>query len=247
MRNTVMKTKAETKVALIWGAGGIGTALAERLARAGDHEAVFLVSRDGRAGPQGATPLKADVFDADDVSAAVETAVGSGALRTVIVTSGILHGDGFMPEKSLRQISPENLSHVMKVNLIAPTLVAQACIPKMPRKGRAVFAALSARVGSITDNRLGGWHSYRASKAALNMMLKTIAIEWARTNPDSICVGLHPGTVDTNMSKPFQAGVPEGKLFTPEYSAKEMIDVLHRLSPDDSGKVFAYDGTLVPA
>lgn len=233
--------------ALVWGAGGIGSALAKHLVASRDYKEVFLVSRDGRIGDTGATPIKADMFDADEVQAAVEQAAEPGPLSTVIVTTGVLHGDGFAPEKSLRQVSADSLAHVLNVNVIGPTLVAQACIPKMPRKGRAVFAALSARVGSITDNRLGGWHSYRSSKAALNMMLKTISIEWTRTNSDALCVGLHPGTVDTPMSEPFQSGVPDGKLFTPDYSAECLLKVLAGLSPGDTGKVFSYDGAIVPA
>lgn len=117
----------------------------------------------------------------------------------------------------------------------------------MPRKERSVFAALSARVGSISDNRLGGWHAYRASKAALNMLVRNYAIEQARRAPGAICVGLHPGTVDTSLSRPFQSGVPEGRLFTPDEAAGYLLDVIDALGPDDSGRCFDWAGKQVPA
>jgi NAD(P)-dependent dehydrogenase (short-subunit alcohol dehydrogenase family) len=117
------------------------------------------------------------------------------------------------------------------------------------RCSRAIVRAcspLSARVGSISDNHLGGWHAYRASKAALNMLLRTFAIELARRNLRAVCVGLHPGTVDTGLSAPFQTNVPEGKLFTPDFAAARLLEVVDRLKPDDSGKVFAWDGQTIP-
>jgi NAD(P)-dependent dehydrogenase (short-subunit alcohol dehydrogenase family) len=129
---------------------------------------------------------------------------------------------------------------------VGPALVAKHFLPLLPRQGRSVFAALSARVGSIGDNRLGGWHSYRASKAALNMLIKNASIELARTRPDAVIVGLHPGTVDTGLSKPFQRGVAHNKLFTPEYCAERLIAVTDGLTRDDTGHVFAWDGARVP-
>ena len=120
-------------------------------------------------------------------------------------------------------------------------------MPRMPREGRVVFAALSARVGSISDNRLGGWYGYRASKAALNQFIRTLAIEWSRTAKASVCVGLHPGTVDTALSAPFQANVAPNKLFTPKQSVAALDTVLASLKPADSGQVFAWDGQPVPA
>jgi NAD(P)-dependent dehydrogenase (short-subunit alcohol dehydrogenase family) len=119
--------------------------------------------------------------------------------------------------------------------------------PLMPRDRRAAFAALSARVGSIGDNRLGGWHSYRASKAALNMLLRNLAVELARSHPQAVVAGLHPGTVDTGLSRPFQKGVADGKLFTPEFSAASLMAVLDGLTPADSGGFFAWDGVRIPA
>ena len=112
-------------------------------------------------------------------------------------------------------------------------------------KNPSVFSFLSARVGSISDNKLGGWHAYRASKASLNMLIKNFAIELARTNKLAKVIGLHPGTVDTELSKPFQKNVPDNKLFTPQFSADAMINVVDGLKEDDSGSVFAFDGSKI--
>jgi NAD(P)-dependent dehydrogenase (short-subunit alcohol dehydrogenase family) len=134
-----------------------------------------------------------------------------------------------------------------RINAIGPALVARHFLPLLAADRKSAFAALSARVGSIGDNGLGGWHAYRASKAALNMLLKTLAIELARRNPGALCVGLHPGTVDTGLSRPFQRGVPEGKLFTPRQSARLLLNVLDGLSTEHTGQVFAWDGQRIPA
>ncbi len=133
-----------------------------------------------------------------------------------------------------------------EINTIGPALIAKHVLPWLPRDRRAVFAALSARVGSIGDNRLGGWYSYRASKAALNQIIRTLSIELAAKHPLAICVGLHPGTVDTALSKPFQTGVPESKLTGPAIAAAHLLYVISRLTPQDSGKVFDWRGEAVP-
>ena len=119
-------------------------------------------------------------------------------------------------------------------------------LPLLPRDRKAVFAALSARVGSIADNQVGGWHSYRASKAALNMIIRTLAIELARRNPSAVCVGLHPGTVDTGLSAPFQRGVPADRLFSAERAADQLLTVIDNLTPQSSGGLFAWDGSAIP-
>jgi len=116
----------------------------------------------------------------------------------------------------------------------------------MPREGKTAFAAISARVGSITDNGLGGWYSYRASKAALNQLMRTTAIEVARKYKEAVFLALHPGTTETSLSKPFQSGVPKNKLFTPHYSANRMLQVIDQAEPRDSGKLIAWDGEVLP-
>lgn len=126
-----------------------------------------------------------------------------------------------------------------------PALIAKHLLPKLNKDHPAIFAALSARVGSISDNQLGGWYAYRASKAALNMIIKNAAIEVGRRNRKAIVVGLHPGTVDSDLSKPFQGNVADGKLFTPEDSAQKLLEVLRSLGPEQTGKCFAWDGKEV--
>lgn len=167
-------------------------------------------------------------------------------LDLVLITNGILHDDQVQPEKSIKNIASDNMHHVFEVNTIVPALIAKHFLPKMAKDKPAVFGALSARVGSLSDNKLGGWHAYRASKAALNMILKNAAIEMGRTHKQLIIVGLHPGTVDSTLSKPFQSHVPEHKLFTPAYATEQLLQVLSRLSPEQSGRCFAWDGEEIP-
>ena len=179
-------------------------------------------------------------------AAAVLRERGQGPAPTlIVVATGVLH-DGLQPERSFRQLDAKHLLRDYRVNAVGPALAAKHLLPLMPRDRRAVFAALSARVGSIADNRLGGWHAYRASKAALNMILRNLSIEMARSHPQAVIAGLHPGTVATDLSAPFQKGMAEGKLFPADYSAERLLSVLSNLTPADSGGVFAWDGARVP-
>ncbi len=234
------------RCAVFGASGGIGAALVRQLAARDDVEVVFAGSRRGAV--PGGEKVRAFRFDALDDAGLAETVAGIGApLDMVLVATGRLtRADGSGPEKALRQLSAAALAEQFADNAIVPAMIARAVAPMMPRDRRAVFAALSARVGSIGDNRLGGWHAYRASKAALNMLLRTIAIEWARTHPLAVVAALHPGTVDTALSAPFQRGVPGDRLFTPEASAAALLTVLEDLNPADSGGFFAWDGSPIP-
>tara|TARA_Y100001934_G_scaffold237192_1_gene289167 strand:+ start:408 stop:1160 length:753 start_codon:yes stop_codon:yes gene_type:complete len=189
-----------------------------------------------------------DVTDDQSIQAAAASITESGnTIRLLINCAGVLHSsEGLYPEKRLRDISVQNLEHYFRVNAIGPLLVAKYFAPLMTKRGRVVIANLSARVGSIEDNRLGGWYGYRASKSAQNMFTKTLSIELTRTNPEIICVGLHPGTVATELSTPFSKRVNPEKLFSPEGAALKLLNVIKTLTPKDTGKVFAYDGTVVP-
>jgi NAD(P)-dependent dehydrogenase (short-subunit alcohol dehydrogenase family) len=142
----------------------------------------------------------------------------------------------------MRALDLAQLNRAFAINAAGPAQIARLLLPGMPRNRRTLFEALSARVGSISDNRLGGWHSYRASKAALNMLIRCFAIEQARSHPQAVCVALHPGTVDTELSKPFQSGVNPDKLFSPSHSASGLLNVLDTISPSQSGRLFAWDG-----
>jgi len=224
--------------AIIIGAtGGIGGALVEKLSSDGNFESVVGLSRHS-------VPA-INILDESSIAAAANHVRLSGiSPELIIVATGILHKDGRGPEKSLRELDADWMIENYRLNAVAPALIAKHFLPLMPRTGRTRFAALSARVGSITDNRLGGWHSYRASKAALNMLIRNLSIEWQRKNPEAIIVGLHPGTVETGLSAPFK-GNPEHERFTPTKAAGQLLDVLQGLETGDSGQVFAYDGRII--
>lgn len=166
-------------------------------------------------------------------------------LETILVATGRLHDDDNMPEKALKQVDADWMLENFRINTVGPTLALKHFLPLQPKTKPTRFGILSARVGSISDNHLGGWHSYRASKAALNMIIKTTSIEQRRSNPEAMIVGLHPGTVDSELSRPFQRGVPT--LFSPQQSAGQLIEVLSSTHPEQSGSVFAFDGTNIPS
>lgn len=218
--------------AAVFGAGGgIGAALVAAL-------------RDEDWRVTAFTRADCDVTDADSVAAAAAR-LEPAAPTLVIVASGILHDEAHGPEKALAQLDPAWLARSFAVNAIGPALIARHVLPIMPRDRRTVFAALSARVGSIADNRMGGWHAYRASKAALNQLIRTIAIEETRRNSQSVVVGLHPGTVATRLSAPFRGNVAPGQLFAPDRAAVQLLDVLDGLRGKDSGRLFAWDGAEI--
>jgi NAD(P)-dependent dehydrogenase (short-subunit alcohol dehydrogenase family) len=230
--------------ALVFGAsGGVGGALAAHLADQG-YETTALARQllpDWRG-----RKAQFDLEDEASLEAAAAALKDGAPIRRIIVATGLLHAEGLKPERSHSALSAAQLLRLYAINAVGPALIAKHFLPLLPRSEPSVFAALSARVGSIGDNRLGGWHSYRASKAALNMLIRTMAIELKRTRPDAILVGLHPGTVDTPLSEPFQRGVPQGRLFTPDQSAQHLLTVMDGLSPNDSGGVFAWDGARIP-
>lgn len=217
--------------ALVVGAtGGIGGAFAALLERDGAH-----VTRWSRSSG-------VDLADPGSITAAAKALATPPDL--VFIATGVLHGDGLAPEKANAQLSAAALTTAFAINSIGPALVARAVLPLMPKGRKTVLAALSARVGSIADNRLGGWHSYRASKAALNQLLHTMAIEQARRWPDQIVLALHPGTVDSGLSKPFQSGVKT--LFTPQESARHLIAVIDAATPAQSGLLLDWQGEVIP-
>ena len=159
---------------------------------------------------------------------------------------GLLHSDRQQPEKALRQLNADDLISYFEVNSIGPVLLAKHLMPLFKHKEPALFATISAKVGSIGDNRLGGWYGYRASKAALNMFLKTAAIEYSRRHPNTTLVMLHPGTTDTQLSQPFQRNVPSEKLFSTERTVRQLLNVLSAVTPQDSGEFFSWDGSRLP-
>ena len=227
---------------VIGASGGIGRALVVRLVVSDRFERVHALARRNIT-VEGATAGHIDLSDEDSIAQAARR-IGP-EIDCLIVASGVLHGPGIKPERALRDLDGAQLAQIFGVNTIGPALVLKHFAPMMAQDRRATIGILSARVGSISDNRLGGWYGYRASKAALNMIVKCAAIELARTKPQVICVGLHPGTVDTPLSTPFQRGVPVDKLFTTAYSAECLMTTLDRLDSSATGQCFAWDGSLI--
>ncbi|KZL17816.1 C-factor [Pseudovibrio axinellae] len=168
-----------------------------------------------------------------------------GGLDIIFVATGQLHSPTTQPEKTIRFLSATAMEETFLANSILPALIMKHYLPLLPRHNKGVFAAISARVGSISDNFLGGWYSYRASKAALNMLIRCAAIEMQRTHEKSVVIGLHPGTVDSALSKPFQRNIPEQQLLTPSKSAVMMLDIIESCNQSQSGKCFAYDRTEI--
>jgi NAD(P)-dependent dehydrogenase (short-subunit alcohol dehydrogenase family) len=235
--------------AVIFGAnGGIGAALVKQLEQSGRFSAIHAGGRKPQEFAQpGTMPFAFDLTDEDSIAQAAQAIGVAGPIDLAIVATGVLHGAGpQMPEKSWRVLDGEAMSRVFSINTIGPALVAKHILPLLRRDERSVFAVLSAKVGSITDNRSGGWHSYRASKAALNMLVRNFAIETARQNPNGIVVAVHPGTVDAALSRPHRRSVPEGNLQTPEQSASHILAALDELSAADSGGLIGWDGKKIP-
>jgi NAD(P)-dependent dehydrogenase (short-subunit alcohol dehydrogenase family) len=228
----------DSGLAVVIGAGGgIGAALTEALHHSGAFARTIGFARS-------ATPA-IDVANEDSVAAAAHTAQATGLpLRLLFVASGFLHGGPFRPERALRDLSAAHMAKAFAVNAIGPALVLKHFAPLLPKSDKAVIATLSAKVGSIGDNRLGGWHSYRASKAALNQIVRTAAIELARSRPQAICVALHPGTVATPLSAPFAKGGLDVR--PPAVAARQMLDVVSALEPRHSGRLLDYRGDELP-
>lgn len=191
--------------------------------------------------------LQVDITQESQIEARIKQIQKSvQELHLAIYCVGVLHEGDLTPEKSLRQINAKNLIYSFQVNSIGAVLLAKHLMPLFKKTQKSVFASISAKVGSIGDNRLGGWYGYRASKSALNMLLKTTAIEYSRRCPKTIVVALHPGTTDTRLSQPFQKNVPPEKLFAVEHTVNLLSQVISGLEQKDSGEFFSWDGSQLP-
>ena len=233
------------KIVITGGSGAIGGAFVDRLAARPDVETITATYH--RNLPDVEHPkVSWQRLDLSDEAAIRDWAAPMGEIDWLINAAGILHTGAQGPEKTVRHIDPAFFLHSMSINTLPALLLAKHLHTRFRHGRPAVFASVSAKVGSIEDNRLGGWFSYRASKAALNMCLKTLAIEWRRTLPNVSVAALHPGTTDSALSKPFQHNVPPQQLFTPEQSVDYLLKVLDGLEPGQSGQFLAFDGEILP-
>ena len=232
------------RAVIIGARGGIGAAFTELIAATAEQHRIWATSTTGSLQSSSAHyTSKLDITDENSLRDFVsELQREAFAPNLIINCSGLLHTSGFGPERSWRHLDIDVMRTVFDVNTFGVALLGKHLIPLINRRGRSVFASLSARVGSISDNRLGGWYSYRASKAAQNMIIKGLAIEASMRWRELICVALHPGTVATDLSKPFAGSVPPEKLFTPDTSAQHLSRVVTDLTSDDTGQFFAWDG-----
>lgn len=216
------------KVLVIGAGSGIARALIDRLVAAGNADIVAVQRAPDRQAGTPITEIECD-YSQSAIEAVCQNLSADGWIpERIYICNGVLHGEGFSPEKQLAAVDEKAWLTVAQANALVPMLWLQKLVDIMPRSHSAKVVLFSARVGSITDNRLGGWYSYRASKAALNMMVKTAAIELKRTHRQVAVMLFHPGTTDTRLSRPFQKNVREGKLFTPDFVAERVMDVLEQ-------------------
>ena len=228
-------------IVVIGASGGIGSELTKQLSLREDISTIYAFSRT----PLALSLLKVDfgyidLLKEDSILNAAEHASKNTPIDLVIVASGILHEGNLQPEKTIANISAEKFNYLFSVNTIGPALILKHFLPTLNKNSNSIVAILSARIGSISDNNFGSWYGYRASKSALNMIIKTASIEMKRTLPKSIVVGLHPGTVDTKLSKPFQGHISPAQIFSPESAASKLLLVIDQLQVTDSGKLLDY-------
>jgi len=219
---------------LVFGStGGIGAAICDQLSSRFGAQNVIGFSRS--------SDPSVDILDEETIRATAQTIKQAGMTpRLIFDATGALSWDGHKPEKTWKSLDPSDMEQAFRINTIGPALLMKHFLPLLPRTGKSVFATLSARVGSIGDNHIGGWYSYRASKAALNQLVRCASIELARTRKEAICVALHPGTVETPLSTPFAKQGLE--VQSPDVSAKRLLAVLDRLTTADTGSFFDHMG-----
>jgi NAD(P)-dependent dehydrogenase (short-subunit alcohol dehydrogenase family) len=238
-------THRRRRAALVIGSGGgIGAALVEALQDRSTANGFDLVLSLNRSSAVPIDYTQPATVEAAARSVAAACADANADLRFIMVATGFLHGPQGQPERSWSHLDPEYLAHVFLINAIGPALVMKHFLPLLPKQGRVVTGFISAKVGSIGDNALGGWYGYRASKAALNQLVKTSAIEMNRRNKEAVCIAMHPGTVATGLSEPFQK---TGLNVRPaSEAAGDLLRVLSERSPQDSGGLFDYLGERLP-
>nr|WP_320125134.1 SDR family oxidoreductase [uncultured Shewanella sp.] len=233
------------KVLIVGGSGGIGQAMVKQVQETYPDATVHATYRHHL--PQDRqNNIQWHQLDVTNEAEIKQLSEQLTELDWLINCVGILHTQDKGPEKSLQSLDIDFFQHNLTLNTLPSVMLVKHFCHALKQSSSARFAVISAKVGSISDNRLGGWYSYRASKAALNMFLKTLSIEWQRTMKHCVVLSLHPGTTDTPLSQPFQQSVPKGKLFTPEYVANCLLPIIANATPAQTGRFFAYDGTELP-
>mgnify|MGYP001444149454 FL=1 len=233
------------KVAVIGSSGAIGRAFVDHYINDLSINSIFSFSRSSI----GIDNNKVKHFSIDiENESSIENAAKSVEetnFDEIIIASGLLHTNEFGPEKSIKDLKADNILKVLNVNTVGPAIIGKYFLPLLNKDNKSVMAFLSARVGSISENKLGGWYAYRASKSALNQVIKTFSIELKRTNPKAIIIGLQPGTVDSELSAPFKRSVSNNKLFTAEYSVSQLLEVIERADESSSGNLISWDGEII--
>ena len=233
------------KVAVIGSSGAIGSAFVNHYINDLSVNSIFSFSRSSI----GIDNNKVKHFSIDiENESSIQNAAKSVEeinFDEVIIASGLLHTNEFGPEKSIKDLKADNILKVLNVNTVGPAILGKYFLPLLNKDNKSVMAFLSARVGSISENKLGGWYAYRASKSALNQVIKTFSIELKRTNPKAIIIGLQPGTVDSELSAPFKRSVSNNKLFSAEYSVSQLIGVIERADESSSGNLISWDGEII--
>lgn len=248
---------SEKNILIIGASQGIGNGFVEQLINKDNTGHIFATCRTEESAqkllslktlyPDKLTIIQVDVTAENDIKQAI-TIIKSqvNKLHIVINCVGILHENDLQPEKSLKHLNAENLLRYFQVNTIPTALFAKHLQPLFKHSELSIFATISAKVGSIEDNKLGGWYGYRASKAALNMLIKNIAIEYSRVSKNTIVIALHPGTTNTQLSAPFQKNVPSEKLFSVSLSTQQLLSVINNMTINDNGNFFSWDGNNLP-
>jgi NAD(P)-dependent dehydrogenase (short-subunit alcohol dehydrogenase family) len=240
-----MQNKA-LNITIIGASGGLGSEFVRQLSQDKNVKSIFAFSRSKIEFDNSKIESHfIDIEDEESIKLSAISASKDEAIDMVIVATGMLHNQNINPEKSLRDLSKEKFNKLFNINTIAPAIIAKHFLPKLNKDTKSIFAAIGARVSSVSDNYLGGWYSYRASKTALNMVLKNASIEINRSNKNAIIIGLHPGTVDSELSKPFQGAVSKDKLFTAQYSVQRLLEVISGLKSSDSGNLIDFNGIKI--
>ena len=233
------------KVAVIGSSGAIGSAFVDHYINDQSINSIFSFSRSSIGIDNNKVKhFSIDIENENSVQDAAKS-VEEINFDEIIIASGLLHTNEFGPEKSIKDLKADNILKILNVNTVGPAIIGKHFLPLLNKNNKSVMAFLSARVGSISENKLGGWYAYRASKSALNQIIKTFSIELKRTNPKAIIIGLQPGTVDSELSAPFKRSVSKNKLFSAEYSASQVLGVIERVDESSSGNLISWDGEII--